>query len=163
MTTGQEMKEKFWDALDDSPFVMLGLAGVDEAHTQPMTAQFDDDIPNRIFFYTNTQNRLVQALTASHRAVFAYSAKGHDLFASVHGSLALDNDPALIEKFWSPVVSAWYKEGKSDPNLAFLRFDLGEVQIWKAGTGDFLHYMAAALIKGSADEAARDDVARVHF
>ena len=163
MTTGQEMKEKFWDALDDSPFVMLGLAGVDEAHTQPMTAQFDDDIPNRIFFYTNTQNRLVQALTASHRAVFAYSAKGHDLFASVHGSLALDNDPALIEKFWSPVVSAWYKEGKSDPNLAFLRFDLGEAQIWKAGTGDFLHYMAAALIKGSADEAARDDVARVHF
>ncbi len=163
MTTGHDMKEKFWDALDDSPFVMLGLAGVDEAHTQPMTAQFDDDIPNRIFFYTNVQNRLVTSLSSSHRAIFAYSSKGHDLFASVHGTLSLGNDPALIDKFWSPVVSAWYADGKDDKNLAFLRFDLGEAQIWKAGTGEFLHYMASALLRGSAEDAASKDVARVRF
>jgi len=163
MSTGQEMKEKFWDALEDSPFVMLGLAGVDEAHTQPMTAQFDDDLPNRIYFYTNRQNRLIAALAQSHRAVFAYSAKGHDLFASVHGTLEVDNDPAVIDKFWSPVVSAWYEKGKEDPDLVLLRFDLGEAQIWKAGMGDFLHYMADALFKGSADDTAQDNVARVRF
>ena len=163
MTTGHDMKEKFWDALEDSPFVMLGLSGVDEAHTQPMTAQFDDDIPNKIFFYTNIQNRLVKALSTSHNGFFAFSAKGHDLFASISGTLSLDPDRTLIDKFWSPVVSAWYENGKDDPNLAFLRFDLGAGEIWKAGTGDFLHYMASALIRGSADKAARDDVVKVYF
>jgi len=163
MTSGHDLKEKFWDALDDSPFVMLGLAGVDEAHTQPMTAQFDDDIPNEIFFFTGKDNRLVRALTASHRAVFAFSAKGHDLFASVHGTLREDTDPALIDKFWSPVVSAWFKDGKEDRNLALLRFELGAGEIWQAGTGEFLHYMASALVRGSAQEAAREDVAKVHF
>lgn len=163
MTTGHELKEKFWDALDDSPFVMLGLAGVDEAHTQPMTAQFDDDIPNRLFFYTSRDNRLVRAMTASHRAVLAFSSKGHDLFASVHGTLTRNDDRALIERFWSPVVSAWFKDGKDDPDLVLLELDLGAGEIWKAGTGEFLHYMASALVRGSAQEAARDDAGKVAF
>ncbi len=163
MTDAQDLKAKFWDTLEDSPFVMLGLAGVDEAHTQPMTAQFDDDLPDRIYFYTNRQNRLVTALAASHAGVIHFSAKGHDLFACVHGTLSVDNDKAVIDKFWSPVVSAWYDEGKDDPNLTLLRLDLGAAQIWKAGTGEFLHYMTAALLGRRADEAAQGDVVETTF
>lgn len=163
MTDANKMKDKFWDELDDSPFVMLGLAGVDEAHTQPMTAQFDDDLPNRIYFYTNRQNRLIQSLTASHAGVLNFAAKGHDLFACVHGTLSVDNDRAVIEKFWSPIVSAWYEEGKDDPDLALLRFDLGAAQIWKAGTGEFLQYMTSALLGRRADKAAEGDVVKTTF
>ncbi|UOM33426.1 pyridoxamine 5'-phosphate oxidase family protein [Acuticoccus sp. I52.16.1] len=163
MSDAQDLKDKFWDTLDDSPFVMLGLAGVDEAHTQPMTAQFDDDLPDRVYFYTNRQNRLVKALTATHAGVLNFSAKGHDLFACIHGTLAIDNDRAVIEKFWSPVVSAWFEKGKDDPDLTLLRFDLGKAQIWKAGTGEFLHYMTAALLGRNADEAAKGDVVETTF
>ncbi|WP_108662499.1 pyridoxamine 5'-phosphate oxidase family protein [Acuticoccus kandeliae] len=163
MATGQDLKEKFWDELEDSPFVMLGLAGVDEAHTQPMTAQFDDDLPNRIWFYTNRQNRLIKALASSHDAVLNYASKGHHLFASIHGTLSVDNDRAIIEKFWSPVVSAWYDKGKDDPDLAMLRFEPGRAEIWRAETGDFIALMAASLLRGNADEAARARVAKTTF
>ena len=163
MTTAQELKDKFWDTLDDSPFVMLGLSGVDDAHTQPMTAQFDDDLPNRLYFYTNRQNRLVKALSASHSGVVHFAAKGHDLFACIHGTLSVDQDRAVIEKFWSPVVSAWFDKGKDDPDLTLLRFDLGAAQIWKAGTAEFLHYMTSALLGRNADEAAQGDVVETVF
>ncbi|MCF3932297.1 pyridoxamine 5'-phosphate oxidase family protein [Acuticoccus sp. M5D2P5] len=163
MATEMDLKEKFWDELDESPFVMLGLAGVDEAHTQPMTAQFDDDLPNRIWFYTNRQNRLVRALATSHDAILNFSSKGHHLFASVHGTLTLDNDPAIIDKFWSPIVSAWYDKGREDPDLAMLRFDPGRAELWRAEKGDFIAMMASSIFRGNADEAARARVAKTHF
>ncbi|ORE94450.1 general stress protein [Stappia sp. 22II-S9-Z10] len=163
MANSEELKDKFWDALDDSPFVMLGLAGVDDSHTQPMTAQFDEDLPNTLFFYTNRQNRLVQALTVSHAGVVHFSAKGHDLFACVHGTLSIDNDSAIIDKFWSPVAAAWFEKGRDDPDLTLLRFECGPAQIWKAGTGEFLHYMANALMGRTADEAARKDTVETVF
>jgi general stress protein 26 len=163
MSTPEEMKDDFWDELEDSPFVMLGLSGVNESHTQPMTAKFDEDLPNRLYFYTNRQNRLVQALSATHDAVVSFSAKGHDLFACVHGKLSVDNDRAVIDRFWDRVVAAWYENGKDDPDLTLLRFDMGAAQIWSAGTGDFLHWMAASLTGGSAEEASRGDVVKTHF
>lgn len=163
MATGAELKEKFWESLDESPFVMLGLSGVDESHTQPMTAQFDDDLPNRIFFYANRDNRLIRGMSGTHNAIIAYSAKGHDLFASVHGTLVVDNDASIIDRFWSPVVAAWFEKGREDPDLTLLRFNCERAEIWKSGTGDFLHYMASSLVRGSATEAAKDDVAHVRF
>ncbi len=163
MPNADDLKHDFWDELEDSPFVMLGLSGVDESHTQPMTAQFDEELPNCLYFYTNRQNRLVRALTETHAAVLSFSAKGHDLFACVHGHLKIDNDRAVIERFWSPVVAAWYEDGKDDPDLTLLRFDMGRAEIWTAGTGDFLHWMAASLTGGSAEEASKDDVVKTHF
>lgn len=163
MATGSELKERFWDALEDSPFVMLGLAGVDESHTQPMTAQFDEDLANRIYFFTKKDNRLVRGLTASHAAVVNFAARGHDLFACIHGRLTVEDDRAIVDRFWSPVVAAWYEKGKDDPMLAVLRFDCANAEIWKSGAGDFLHYMTESLFRGTAEKAAEGDVAKVRF
>ena len=79
----------------------------------------------------------------THQAVATYASKGHDLFAHIHGTLALDEDRATIERLWNPVIASWYKDGLDDPDLALIRFDTGEVNIWKAETGATLK--AAAL------------------
>ena len=36
-----ELKKLFWKELQDSPFMMLGLQGVEDSRTRPMTAQID--------------------------------------------------------------------------------------------------------------------------
>lgn len=43
MTDEPELQAKFWKALKSDMTVMLGLAGVDEGHTRPMTAQLDGE------------------------------------------------------------------------------------------------------------------------
>jgi hypothetical protein len=55
---------------------------------------------------------------------------GHDLFASVHGGLHIDNDRAVIDKLWNKFIAAWSEGGKDDPNLGLLRLDPDRGQIW---------------------------------
>ena len=64
-----QMREKLWKALKDDMTVMLGLTGVDEGHSRPMTAQIDDSRPGTLWFFTARDTALVGAMGTSHRAV----------------------------------------------------------------------------------------------
>lgn len=126
-----ELAQKFWKALQDDRTVMLGLSGVDEGHSQPMTALLDlEGTTGGIWFFTAKDVDLVKALGAGKPAVAHFVAKNHGVFATVHGSLAPDNDRGVIDRLWNRFVAAWYEGGKDDPKLQLLRFDPGRAQIW---------------------------------
>lgn len=145
----EEVKQTFWKELASSPFMMLGLQGVEDSRTRPMTAQVDpeqgkeSDTGGTIYFFGAKSERLVQGIGSGHRAVATYVSKGHDLFAHVHGELMLVNDPALVDKLWNPMIASWYKEGKQDPDLQLIRFHAERAEIWKSEAGATL--VAAAL------------------
>ena len=131
MTNEAEIEEKFWKAIKSDRTVMLGLAGVDEDHSQPMTAQLDDDRPRGpLWIFTAKDVQLVHAMGNSHRAFISFSSKGHDLFASVQGELVLENDRKMIDRLWNPFAAAWYQGGKDDPKLQLIRFEPEHAQIW---------------------------------
>jgi general stress protein 26 len=127
-----KLESRLWKSIKDDRTVMLGLAGVEEGHSQPMTAQLlhEDDERGPIWFFTSTDSDLVKSLTDSHRAVVHFSSKGHDLFASLHGELTIDNDRKVIDKLWNSFVAAWYEGGKDDPKLQLLRLDAERAQVW---------------------------------
>ena len=60
-----KLESRLWKALKDDRTVMLGLAGVEEGHSQPMSAQIlhDEDERGPIWFFTSTDSDLVKALT----------------------------------------------------------------------------------------------------
>lgn len=129
MPTPQELEQKFWKALKSDRTLMLGVDGVEDGHARPMTAQCEGD-SGPIWFFTTTDNVLVQKLTEGNRAIAAFSAKDHELFASIRGSLHRDDDRAVIERLWNPFVAAWYEGGKDDPKLALLRLDAEDAEVW---------------------------------
>lgn len=145
----EELKQLFWKELASSPFVMLGLQGVEDSRTRPMTAQIDaaEDASKEdggdIYFFGAKSETLVQDTGQGHRAVATYASKDHDLFAHIHGALTPVNDRALVDRLWNPIIASWYKEGKDDPDLQLLRFDTERADIWKADSGATL--VAAAL------------------
>ncbi len=61
-----KLESKLWKAIKDDRTVMLGLAGVEEGHSQPMTAQIlhDEDERGPIWFFTSKDTDLVKALDA---------------------------------------------------------------------------------------------------
>lgn len=132
MSIPQELEQKFWQALKSDRTMMLGLDGVEDGHARPMTGQFEDD-RSPIWFFTATDNGVVQKLNGTGRAIATFASKGHDLFATIHGSIVLDNDHAVIERLWNPFVAAWY-DGKDDPKLALLRLDAERAEIWEDGS-----------------------------
>ena len=132
MPTPDEIKTKFWSALASDRTMMVGLDGVEGAHARPMTGQFEHD-HSPIWFFAAIDSDLVTHLGEHNHAVATLTAKGYDLFATVHGKLSLDTDPAVIDRLWNPYIAAWYT-GKDDPKLALLRLDAEEAEIWLAGS-----------------------------
>lgn len=126
MSDKREIEQKFWKAIRSDMTAMIGLNGDD---ARPMTAQFDGD--NKvIYFFTAKDTELPPKLKRARKATLTYASKGHDVFATVSGTLRIDNDPATIDRLWNRFVAAWFEKGKDDPKLTLLRFDPGEAEIW---------------------------------
>ena len=136
MHTPEELEAKLWKALASDRTVMLGLDGVEDGHTRPMTAQTDGRTANGspIWFFTAKDTGLIQTLSRGDRAIATFSSKGHDLFATIHGRLSLDTDRATVDRLWNRFVAAWYEGGKDDPKLALLRLDAERAEIWLDGS-----------------------------
>ncbi|MDA9918422.1 pyridoxamine 5'-phosphate oxidase family protein [Erythrobacter sp.] len=125
-----ELKTKFWKELADAPFLFLQRDG-EPGTAVPMTAQLDKDADSSIWFFTqkNSDFAKLGPVTAT------YESKGHDVYARFHGSLFIEDSQERFEHFWNNFVKAWYDGGKDDPDILFLRMDLGEAEIWSGEMG----------------------------
>jgi len=120
-----ELKKHFWSKLADSPYMMVGLQ--DGQHSEPLTAQLDEDQVDTIFFFIGKDNRMAKG----GPAMLQFVSTGHDFFACLAGAARIDNDFAMIDKLWNSQVEAWFPGGKQDPNLALLRVDIDDAELWE--------------------------------
>jgi general stress protein 26 len=164
MADDREIEEKFWSALKDSPFMMLGIEGARDGATQPMTAVFEDEDREggALWFFTANDHDFTRAMAQSNRGIAAYSAKGHGLFASLRGMLQVANDPQTIDRLWNPIVAQWY-EGKDDPKLALVRFDVDDAKVWLSDVEGFLKPALNKLLGRKPEAGMKEKVAEVSF
>ncbi len=127
MTDTAKIKQDMWDKMAASPFLMVGLADSGE-HSEPLTAQLDKDQVDTLFFFVGKDNRLIKG----GKAMAQFVSKGHDFFACLAGDIRQDNDRGMIDKLWSKQVEAWFPGGKDDPNLALLRLDIANAELWES-------------------------------
>lgn len=132
--TAAEAEEEFWDHLKTSNTGMLGL---DQPgyHSQPMTA-FREEETGTIWFFTRDDTDLARdAALPDQSAMFTYGSKDQEVWACIHGTLTRAHDRERIDRFWNPILAAWYPEGKDDPHLTLLRFDADDGRIWVSKQG----------------------------
>ena len=136
MASETEIKEKFWKSLKSDMTMFLGLAEGEDGHARPMTAQLDDDgfqgglYQGPIWFFTARSSDLYQQISSGGRAMAHFTSKGHDIWATVHGNLSQSTDREVIDRLWNRFVAAWYEGGKDDPELALIRLDPENAEIW---------------------------------
>ncbi len=127
MVDQTQLKRDLWKRMAQSPFLMIGLTESGD-HSEPLTAQLDEDQVDTLWFFIGKDNRLAKGGAAMAQFV----SKGHDYFACLSGHVQVQNDRAMIDKLWSHYVEAWFPGGKDDPNLALLRFDIDDAELWEA-------------------------------
>jgi general stress protein 26 len=136
MASETEIKEKFWKSLKSDMTMFLGLAEGEDGHARPMMAQLDDDgfqgglYQGPIWFFTACSSDLYQQISSGGRAMAHFTSKGHDIWATVHGNLSQSTDRDVIDRLWNRFVAAWYEGGKDDPELALIRLDPENAEIW---------------------------------
>lgn len=123
----QDTRDTFWKAFAASPFIMMRLEGSSE-HAEPMTAQLDKDAHHAIWFFMLRDNRLAPG----GKAMGQVATKGHDVFACLAGTLTEETDQAIREAQWDSSVESWFPDGKTDPNVLMLRFDIADSEVWVA-------------------------------
>lgn len=130
--TNLKLEENLWEALSSDRMVMRRLDGVENGFSRPMTAMVEGD-GGPIWFFTSRFNAMIGHLSRSQRAIAAFSAKGHDLFATIRGDLTAVHDRQVIKRLWNPLIAALY-HGADDPKLALLRFDPERAEVWLDGS-----------------------------
>jgi general stress protein 26 len=153
MTDTGKLKQHLWKKMEDSPFIMVGLEG--GQHSEPLTAQLDKDQVDTLFFFIGRDNRLA----AGGKVMAQFVSKGHDFFACLAGSARVVDDPAMVDKLWSKPVEAWFPGGKTDPNLALLRFDIADAELWESDMS--LAGKVKMLFGGKIDPSEEGSHARV--
>ena len=147
----QDLKDKFWNEMAGSSFVMLQL-DAEPGSAAPMTASLDKHANHAIWFFAGRDSHWA----TQGAATATYASKDHDLFARFAGILTEETDQARLDKQWSNFIEAWFPGGKTDPNLLFLRMDLGDAEIWSGELG------ALATAKMILGMDVRDAVAGKH-
>ena len=150
-----ELKKKFWKALADSPFLFLQLDGRPDSAV-PMSPQLDKDASSSIWFFTHTKSDFC----ALGPATATFQGKGHDMFARFDGTLVKEDSKERFDQFWNNFVEAWYDGGKDDPDIYFMRMDLGHAEIWNGDLG-LLNTAKMALGMTVHDEAEEQHVKSV--
>ncbi|WP_299647795.1 pyridoxamine 5'-phosphate oxidase family protein [uncultured Jannaschia sp.] len=133
MSTPEEIETKFWKALRSDMTVFIGCEG---ALPRPMVAIPDGDADHGpLWFFTSHESDLGKVVgTMPQPATMTFVDKGHDIWASASGTLTMDNDRAVIDRLWNPHVAAWYEEGKDDPKLRLIRYDVTDAELWEDGS-----------------------------
>ncbi|GAA5176991.1 hypothetical protein GCM10023342_23850 [Modicisalibacter zincidurans] len=54
------------------------------------------------------------------------------MYVSLSGTARLNDDRALIDKYWNPFVAAWFADGKDDPDLTLMEIKVAFGEHWKA-------------------------------
>lgn len=152
--TAAEAEAEFWKHLKSSNTGMLGL---DQPgyHSQPMTA-FREEETGTIWFFTRDDTDLARdAAVGGQSAMFTYGSKDQEVWACIHGELSVSHDQERIDRYWNPIVAAWYPGGKDDPHLTLLRFDADDGRIWvsKSGPVRFLFEVAKANLTKTLPDA----------
>jgi general stress protein 26 len=152
MNDADAVRDRLWKEIDDdNGTVMLGAHTHPMQHFQPMTAFCEPD-EGKVWFFTRADTDLARSIAEGKGAMMVVQRTRFQ--ACVAGELTLQHDVDRIEKYWNPVVAAWYPEGKADPRLTLLCLDVSDAQVWlnEAGPVKFAWEIAKANATGSTPD-----------
>ena len=96
---------------------------------RPMATQQVDDKGNFWFFSASTSDKN-RDIVSDERVQLFYANKGSSEYLSVYGKAEIVYDMAKNEELWNPMVKAWFKEGKDDPELTLIKVTPEDAYYW---------------------------------
>ena len=149
----EKAERRLWKEIEAARFGMLGLSNGHQ-HFQPMTAFAEPD-ESAIWFFSSDNTDLVKVVAqGDNKAMFVVQSKDQDFQGCIDGRLVETRDQARIDRYWNPMVAAWYPAGKDDPHLTLLRFDVSDAEVWisKGGAVRLAWEIAKANLNGKAPD-----------
>ncbi len=150
--TRQESIEKIKELTEGIDFCMLTTIDGGHLRSRPMSTQefeFDGDL----WFFTSDNTHKVSEIDKDNRVNVAYSKPDDNNYLSVSGRAEVVRDRAKIEELWSPVLKAWFPEGKDDPHLCLLKVSVEQAEYWDAPSSTIVQLFGMVKAIATGQEA----------
>ncbi|KNG93960.1 pyridoxamine 5'-phosphate oxidase family protein [Pseudaestuariivita atlantica] len=144
--------DDIWSALDST---RAGMLQTGPTPFIPMSHQIDRDA-SVLWFLTAADTAFGEEVnTAAQPARYVVADTSAGLHGTFEGMIRVEEDRARLDEIWSPIVGAWF-DGKDDPDLRMLRFDLAFAEVWLSdGAAKFFFDIARANITGEEPDGGR--------
>lgn len=120
-------RNHLYEVVDDFDVAMLVTQTANVIRARPMAiAGLDEGMG--AYLVTDINSIKVDEINANPQVLLTFQSARK--FASVRGELTVLRDRQLIEKMWKETWKIWFADGKSDPNIALLKFAAYEGEYW---------------------------------
>lgn len=113
--------------------------------SRPLSTQAATFDGERVWFFTEADSPKVAELRRHAKVNLAYSSKDANTYLSAAGDAAIVRDRAVVHRFWSDALKAFFPKGPDDPNLVLIEVRLRTVEYWD-GPGSWLGKAATYLV-----------------
>ncbi len=142
------------DLVDSGDTVML-MTMIGERHSsRPMTVAAVAE--GRLDLLADTTADWCSAIAAGEAVVhITKSDVRANTFVALNGAASLSDDRAEIDRLWNPGAAAFF-DGKDDPHVAVLHFDVDEGEYWDGPSGRIGALISLVRAAVGGDAAAGD-------
>ena len=150
-------RKPLYEVVNDFDVAMLVTQSANAIHARPM-AIARLDVGMGAYLVTDINSIKVDEIGANPQAVLTFQSARR--FASVRGELTVLRDRPLIEDLWTEAWKLWFPQGKSDPNIALLKFTAHDGEYWDNAGMQGLRYVYDAAKAYVAGETPKTDGAQ---
>jgi general stress protein 26 len=119
--------------------------------TRPMSTKEVDDEGNLWFLSSRSSHKNIDIDDDPNVQLFFSNNSDYE-FLSVYGEAAIYTNRDKIEELWSPIVKAWFKEGKDDPDLTAIKVTPRDAYYWDTKNNKLVSIMKimASVVSGTS-------------
>jgi general stress protein 26 len=111
---------------------------------RPMGTQQVDDEGNIWFLSKNHSDKNID-IAKDNRVQLFYSNGSSYEYLSIYGTASILTDQTKIEELWTPIVEAWFKEGKQDPSITLIKVKPVDAYYWDTKDGKMISLLRMAI------------------
>jgi general stress protein 26 len=160
--THDEAWDKLWDLVGRIKTGMMSTVDDGMIRARPMRG-YAEPAHRRLWFFTRASSHKTAEIEAEHNIGVAYADPDGEDYVSLSGTARLVHDRTRIREYWNPFVAAWFPEGRDDPDVALIRFDVGQGEWWDSTSSRMiqLYEVAKANLTGREPDLGENEKVRV--
>jgi general stress protein 26 len=149
---------KLVERIDIAMFTTVGPGGY--LVSRPLSTQAASFDGERLWFFVDAGSQKCEEIRRNRKVNVAYAAKDRNTYVSFSGDARVVRDRALIDRFWSDALKAFFPRGKDDPDLALIEVAPRTAEYWD-GPGSLLGKAVSfviARVTGNDDAMGRNRI-----
>ncbi len=157
----EEAVKKFKELVKDVSVCMFTT--VDDhnnLYSRPMSTVNIDDEGNA-WFFTNEFSETIQEVSKDNNVHLIYAHPAKNVYVTVKGSCTVILNRKKIDELWTPLLKAWFPNGKEDPKLCLVKVVTEEASYWNSNSGSMGVYFKMLKAIANREKYQEKDVGKL--